>query len=144
MMISRTALFATVLSGLGAVTALAAEAPAPEHWIAAGASNVSFVNTQSVIRKDDYAVIWRMQNFPQAEVAEQGQARSAKIQVEYNCAAARQRAVSAEMYSGRMGTGKLVGLSYQEHPWEPARPDGHAFSIACGQLAQPAVIASAP
>lgn len=144
MMISRAALFATVLSSLGAATALAAEAPAPEHWIAAGASNISFVNTQSVIRKDDYAVIWRMQNFPQAEAAGQGQARSAKIQVEYNCAAARQRALSSEMYSGRMGTGKLVGLSYQQRPWEPASPGGHAFSLACGHLAQPAVVASAP
>ncbi|GAB0116177.1 surface-adhesin E family protein [Acidisoma sp. 7E03] len=144
MIISRAALLATVLSGFGCAYAIAADAPAPDHWIATGTSNASFVNTQSVIRKDDYAVIWRMQNFAQAEPVGQAQARSAKIQVEYNCAAARERALSAELYSGRMATGSLVGLSYQQHPWQPAQPTGHGFALACGHLTQPAVVASAP
>lgn len=144
MIISRAALLATVLSGLSAACAFAADSPTPDHWIAAGASDASFVNTQAVIRKDDYAVIWRMQNFPQVETAGQGQARSAKIQVEYNCAEAQERALSSEMYSGRMGSGSLVGLSYQPQAWQPARPGGHAFALACGHLAQPAVVASAP
>lgn len=145
MTFSHAAILAAALSGGMAASAFAASQPSgPEHWVAANATGASYVDAQAIIRKDDYAVIWRMRNFADPRPVGDAEARSMKYQVEYNCAARQQRALYAEMYAGKMASGKLVGLSYQQHHWQPAMAGGHGFALACQSLARPAVVASAP
>lgn len=149
MIYPQRAILAAALGCCASTAALAAtQAPGAERWIAANATGASFVDTQSVIRKDSYAVIWRMQNLqsPAAPISNAGgaQARSVKYEVEYDCAAHRERALSSESYSGSMGAGRLVGLSYAQQAWRPAPVGGHGFQLACGSLPQPAIVASAP
>lgn len=144
MTFSHGAILVALLTCGAAATAAASQPEGPERWVAANATGAAYVDAQPVIRKDDYAVIWRMQNFTDPRQVADGQARSMKYQVEYNCADRQQRALYSELYSGSMATGKLVGLSYQQHQWQPATTGSHGFDLACQNLPQPAVVASAP
>lgn len=145
MTFSHGAILATAMTCGMAAAAVAGSPPiGPEHWVAANAADASYVDAQPIIRQDDYAVIWRMRNYPKARQMGDGMVRSVKYQVEYNCTAREQRALYAEMYAGSMATGQLVALSYQQHPWQPSLADGHGFAVACQSVPQPAVVASAP
>ena len=149
MTISHAAILAAALTCGILSPALAAgqpssQPPGPQRWIAASPADASYVAAHAIIRKNDYAIIWRMRNFAEARQIGDSQVRSVKYQVEYNCADRQQRALYSEMYAGSMATGKLVALSYQQHHWKPAMVGGHGFEVACQTLAQPAVVASAP
>jgi len=137
-------LVAALTCGSAAVALASGQPTGPERWIAGSSSTAAYVDAHPIIRKDNYAVIWRMQNFADARQIGDSRVRSVKYQVEYNCADREQRALYAEMYSGSMATGKLVGLSYQQHHWQPAITGGHGFERACQTVPQPAVVASAP
>jgi hypothetical protein len=97
-------------------------------------------------RKDDYAVIWRMQNYSSDRVINKQPVGSIKYQVEYNCASHQRRGLYYEMYSGPMGTGELIALSYDRDHWRALPVNAsNAYQLACGTAAAaPAVVASAP
>lgn len=145
MTISHAAILSAVLTCGAIGTALAAPQPSgPQHWVATSPAGSSYVDAHAIIRENDYAVIWRMRNYPEARQIGDSQVRSVKYQVEYNCAARMQRALYSEMYAGSMATGKLVALSYEQDHWQPSEAGGHGFAVACQGLAQPAVVASVP
>ncbi|MCB8879997.1 hypothetical protein ACELLULO517_07110 [Acidisoma cellulosilytica] len=143
-----------VLLAASAVCLFAASARADsdkvlaDHWIEIGAKNdvTRYIAASALVRQDQYAVIWRMQNYAAERVIDKQPVRSIKYQVEYNCASHQRRGLYYEMYSGQMGTGDLIAMSYDRDHWRALPVNAsHAYQLACGTAAAaPAVVASAP
>ena len=144
------ALLAASVACLFSVAARAEEpAPVAGHWIEVGAADgvTRYVAPSALVHKDEYAVIWRLKNYQQVRVIDQKPVGSIKYQVEYNCTSHQRRGLYSEMYSGQMGTGDLIALSYDRGHWRPLPVEAsNAYQLACGaaNAASPALIASAP
>jgi hypothetical protein len=142
-----------VFAALSAACLLAASAhaqgdrPLADHWIEIGSENgmTRYIADAALIRQDDHAVIWRMQTYDTDQMLNKKSFRSIKYQVEYNCASRQRRGLYYEMYSGTMGTGHLIALSYVSDHWRAVVVGtGRGYHLACGSIAHPAVVASAP
>lgn len=142
-------LLAASAACLVAVSAQAAtDKPLADHWIETGAHKdvTRYVAASALVRQDDYAVIWRMQNYGSNRMINNKPVGSIKYQVEYNCASHQRRGLYYEMYSGPMASGSLIAVGYDSDHWRalPVSPS-NAYQQACGTAdAAPAVVASAP
>lgn len=148
MTLSHGTVIAAALSCLSLPSALAA---APRsvagQWIEVGSGGAvtRYVASTSIIHEDNYAVIWRLQDYKSDNFINASRFHSIKYQVEYDCASHQRRGIYYEIYAGHMGTGRLVDLSYDQDRWRSLPVDGGTgFRIACGLTGAPDQVATAP
>lgn len=121
---------------------------AGDRWIETGSGHdvTHYIAAADLVRQDQYAVVWGMRNYSANRVINKKIVRSIKYQIEYNCAAHQRRGLYYEMYSGQMGTGALIAVSYDRDHWRdlPVSAAG-SYHLACGPAdVSPALVASAP
>ncbi len=110
--------------------------PFADRWVEVSTKNdvTRYIATSVLVRQHDYAVIWRLQDYDSERFINNKPVRSIKYQVEYNCASHQRRGLYYEMYSGQMGTGNLIALSYDRDHWRALRTSAkHTYQLACGE-----------
>lgn len=148
MSLSQRVALAAALACLATSGAMAEGAkPDAGQWteVASGGPVKRYVATTPIIHQDDYAIIWRMQDYASDNFINAKRFRSIKYQVEYNCVSHEKRGLYYEIYSGHMGTGELVDLSYDRDHWRSIPVDGSVgFRVACGGNDHSDQVAAAP
>jgi hypothetical protein len=109
-------------------------------WVEVGQSGAAtrYIQSASIFHKDEYGVIWRLQDYHTRNYINDQPFRSIKYQVEYDCLSHKRRGLYYEIYSGPMATGRLVDFSYALDKWRSVPSDGgRGLSVACGLKTNP-------
>jgi hypothetical protein len=128
------------LFGFGALIAclFLSNSPAYAEWVkfSDGDRGTLYTDASTLRRYGNLARMWELINF-QALQASRHPYFSMKVVREYDCTVEQIRIIALYVYSGQMGTGKMVDSDEQERvKWKPVMPDSleHGlWEFACGK-----------
>ena len=115
-----------------------------EEWVVISSLSdgvsTSYANSDSVIRNGNKVIMWDMLDFNTAQDSGGAKLLSAKKQQEYDCVEFKARILGFTMFSGNMGSGKVISStsSYSEwfpREWVPVDADSTnaaLMTFACG------------
>ena len=117
--------------------------PAYAEWVAIGYSEslggyTVYVDLDTIRRKGDLVKMWYLLDFETIQTVAGDSFLSSKSQHEYDCTEERDRILALTMFSGNMGSGKVVYSSSDKDKWEwaPVQPDSISqtlWKVACNK-----------
>ena len=114
-----------------------------EGWIVVSnliGGATSYANSNSVIRSGNKVTMWDMLDFSKAQESGGAKIFSAKKHQEYDCIESKIRIIGFAMFSGNMGSGKVISSTSSYRAWLPREwvsvedgsSDAALMTFACG------------
>ena len=102
----------------------------------------SYANSNSVSRNGNKVTMWDMLDFSKAQESGGATIFSAKKHQEYDCIESKIRIIGFAMFSGNMGSGKVVSSTSSFRAWLPRQwvsveadsSDAALMNFACGNM----------
>jgi hypothetical protein len=98
--------------------------PASAEWMAIGSSEslggyTVYVDPDTIRRNGDLVKVWSLTDYTTLQTVADRSFLSSKAHIEFDCAEERQRELAMTWFSGKMGNGNGVWISFVETPWRP-------------------------
>lgn len=110
--------------------------PAYAEWIAVGTTDEAtvYADPATIQRKGDVVKMWHLHDFKTTQTVLKKSYLSSRSQDEYDCTAARHRALASTSFSGSMGSGTIRSSYSIKGKWEPVLPGTMTqflWNVAC-------------
>ncbi len=107
-----------------ALLLLMASSTASANWtqISADATTTTYADAATAQKSGSTTKMWSLVDFKGFQRMVEVGYFSRKLQVEYDCAAARSRGLAQSFHSENMGVGKVVYSDDTAQEWEPVEP----------------------
>jgi hypothetical protein len=114
--------------------------PAYAEWVAIGEDAQEgvtlYVDLYTVRRNEDLVKMWYLLDYKTVQTVLQDSYLSKKTQAQLDCAEERIRSLAATIFSGNIGTGKVVYTDSDEGKWAAVVPGSLGqimWNLACGK-----------
>jgi hypothetical protein len=110
--------------------------PAYAEWMAVGTTDEAtvYADPATIQRKGAVVKMWHLHDFKTTQTVLKKSSLSSRSQDEYDCTAARHRALASTSFSGSMGRGTIRSSYSIKGRWEPVLPGTIAqslWNVAC-------------
>ncbi len=106
------------------------------EWVEIGITDEAtvYADPATIQRKGDVAKMWHLRDFKTNQTVLKKSSLSSRSQDEYDCRAARRRALASTSFSGSMGSGTIRSSYSIKGKWEPVPPGTMTqslWNVAC-------------
>ena len=106
------------------------------EWVEVGITDEAtvYADPATIQRKGDVVKMWHLHDFKTTQTVLKKSSLSSRSQDEYDCTAARHRALASTSFSGSMGSGTIRSSYSIKGKWEPVPPGTMTqslWNVAC-------------
>ena len=100
---------------------LLSSGPAYAEWVKINENDTFtvYVDPDTIRRNGDLVKVWALTDYTTRQTVADRSFLSSKAYNEFDCAEERQRELAVMWFSGKMGNGNGVWISFDETPWRP-------------------------